>query len=767
MGGVSVPEELVRKVDVKFMQDMVGEKNCVSVELLDFSNQGGLSCDMFLIRSEHGDPSSDAALEVKTRVLKTFIGEGQLQKSSLFGLAREGLFMKAMNEKSTEGKRDAIKSLIPTVYYSEGDMATGEKLMIMEKMEGTQTGLLYTDKYHLCLWQKEESELAKIREEFGDNMSQFDVCKESFEMAAKLHASYWMDGEVLSKWEFLRGRGVIAPKDGDDWVDPLWKASQDDAMKGWSKVNELILDVQAKNGESHQFLEDMEFKDYESKMEFSQVDAIKMDPHLVRCVNESLSKIDFKEYCKIFGSGDNGSYPWSLVHGDFFPGNVLCCKGNGADKASAGNRFLKLVDFEMHLGELHGNQFCEQCEECGLAVYRSFDVKGIRRQKTGRYCRTCKGALRDTILDWDDPLPDKELDLSETFASKADLSLCLGTSLQIIPAADIPLKTVAQRYKVQRKRGRKRKRKANNNVGNGSLVIVNLQETPRDEWADLCMHWYVDDIMYYAYLYLNHMHVPAYEKHCNLLFEMKGEIRNTKLGEAGAWDNIFIESLDLFESDVGAPGCKIPFILEARVVIQSHGVKNNSIDVCTFVDNALPFSKAMFQRTTDGTEGWDASSAVVVVTIKFTPRCNLVGEIQMEGLIFDNENQIPNRKDERDLKFHVKISKKCVILRKDFKDFVPKIKLDRELLTRTFEAKLGDSESRDDGIASQRAPRPALPSSSRKTCVQCEKCLLWTDVPAGVDVSSLPAVYTCGYRSWTSTARCEERAKQDRKTETK
>ncbi len=53
----------------------------------------------------------------------------------------------------------------------------------------------------------------------------------------------------------------------------------------------------------------------------------------------------------------------------------------------------------------------------------------------------CKGRLKDFILDWEDALPEDELVASEEAASAAALAICLGTSLQITPACDLPLRT--------------------------------------------------------------------------------------------------------------------------------------------------------------------------------------------------------------------------------------------------------------------------------------------------------------------------------------
>jgi mono-ADP-ribosyltransferase sirtuin 6 len=71
-------------------------------------------------------------------------------------------------------------------------------------------------------------------------------------------------------------------------------------------------------------------------------------------------------------------------------------------------------------------------------------VSQVGFKPTGRVCSEagCKGRLRDHILDWEDALPEDELEASERAASQADLAICLGTSLQITPACNLPLRTV-------------------------------------------------------------------------------------------------------------------------------------------------------------------------------------------------------------------------------------------------------------------------------------------------------------------------------------
>ncbi|XP_028672312.1 NAD-dependent protein deacetylase sirtuin-6 [Erpetoichthys calabaricus] len=134
------------------------------------------------------------------------------------------------------------------------------------------------------------------------------------------------------------------------------------------------------------------------------------------------------------------------------------------------------------LSELHGNMFVEECTKCGKQFVRDTVVGTMGLKLTGRLCdvpksrglRACRGKLRDTILDWEDSLPDRDLNLADEACRKADLAITLGTSLQIKPSGNLPLIT---------------KRKG------GRLVIVNLQPTKHDKHADLRIFGYVDDVM--------------------------------------------------------------------------------------------------------------------------------------------------------------------------------------------------------------------------------------------------------------------------------
>ncbi|XP_020571070.1 NAD-dependent protein deacetylase SRT1 [Phalaenopsis equestris] len=152
------------------------------------------------------------------------------------------------------------------------------------------------------------------------------------------------------------------------------------------------------------------------------------------------------------------------------------------------------------LAELHGNSFSELCPSCGTEYLRDFEVETIGMKLTRRQCSDvkCGAKLRDTVLDWGDALPVKEMNPAEQHCKMADVVLCLGTSLQITPACNLPLKSLN---------------------GGGRIIIVNLQPTPKDKKASLVIHGQVDKVIAGVMHFLN-LQIPPYVRidfvHINL-----------------------------------------------------------------------------------------------------------------------------------------------------------------------------------------------------------------------------------------------------------
>ncbi|KAL5706062.1 NAD(+)--protein-arginine ADP-ribosyltransferase [Ranunculus cassubicifolius] len=142
------------------------------------------------------------------------------------------------------------------------------------------------------------------------------------------------------------------------------------------------------------------------------------------------------------------------------------------------------------LAELHGNSFMEVCPSCGIEYLRDFEIETIGLKETSRRCSDakCCAKLKDTVLDWEDALPKKEMSQAEKHCKKADLVLCLGTSLQITPACNLPLRSIR---------------------GGGKMVIVNLQNTPKDKKASLVIHGRTDEVIAGVINLLN-LKIPPY-----------------------------------------------------------------------------------------------------------------------------------------------------------------------------------------------------------------------------------------------------------------
>ena len=106
------------------------------------------------------------------------------------------------------------------------------------------------------------------------------------------------------------------------------------------------------------------------------------------------------------------------------------------------------------LAELHGNVAKLRCQRCQTQVDKSLGLD---------ICK-CGGRLVSSVVNFGDPLPQKDLEDSFHHSSRCDLFVVVGSSLVVRPANDMPREALRS---------------------GARLVIINQGETPMDRSCHL------------------------------------------------------------------------------------------------------------------------------------------------------------------------------------------------------------------------------------------------------------------------------------------
>jgi NAD-dependent deacetylase len=127
--------------------------------------------------------------------------------------------------------------------------------------------------------------------------------------------------------------------------------------------------------------------------------------------------------------------------------------------------------------EIHGNATRGRCIDCGEGM----PLRDVRRMidATGASPRCdCGGLVKAAIISFGERVPTDALEAASRVAKSADLFLVIGSSLQVQPAATLPL--VAKR-------------------AGAELAIVNRDETPVDGYASVTVRRSIGSV--FAVLY--------------------------------------------------------------------------------------------------------------------------------------------------------------------------------------------------------------------------------------------------------------------------
>jgi len=116
------------------------------------------------------------------------------------------------------------------------------------------------------------------------------------------------------------------------------------------------------------------------------------------------------------------------------------------------------------LAELHGNVARFRCQRCQKQVAKSLGME---------VC-SCGGKLISSVINFGDPLPQKDLEDSFWHSSQCDLFIVVGSSLVVGPANELP--EIALR-------------------GRARLVVINQGETPVDSRCHLRFGESIEEVL--------------------------------------------------------------------------------------------------------------------------------------------------------------------------------------------------------------------------------------------------------------------------------
>ena len=129
---------------------------------------------------------------------------------------------------------------------------------------------------------------------------------------------------------------------------------------------------------------------------------------------------------------------------------------------------------EEKISELHGNATYAKCLDCQKR-YELIDLKSeFLKTNEPPLCKKCGGIIKTATISFGQSMPEDEMISSQKAAIKCDLFVCIGTSLAVFPAADIPI--------LAKETGAK-------------LVIINNEPTQMDHLADLVINRDISEVL--------------------------------------------------------------------------------------------------------------------------------------------------------------------------------------------------------------------------------------------------------------------------------
>jgi NAD-dependent deacetylase len=93
--------------------------------------------------------------------------------------------------------------------------------------------------------------------------------------------------------------------------------------------------------------------------------------------------------------------------------------------------------------EVHGSIRTSSCQGCG-AVFELAQVEGLFDRDGAARCADCAGPVKPDVVLFGEFLPERAIAEAEALATRADLMLCVGSSLEVYPVAGLPSVTLGR-----------------------------------------------------------------------------------------------------------------------------------------------------------------------------------------------------------------------------------------------------------------------------------------------------------------------------------
>jgi len=87
--------------------------------------------------------------------------------------------------------------------------------------------------------------------------------------------------------------------------------------------------------------------------------------------------------------------------------------------------------------EVHGSTRTSSCQSCG-AEYETRDIDALFGEDGAAVCSECGGPVKPDVVLFGELLPAEAMAEAKALAARADLMLCVGSSLEVFPVAGLP-----------------------------------------------------------------------------------------------------------------------------------------------------------------------------------------------------------------------------------------------------------------------------------------------------------------------------------------